>query len=89
MIGKAYDLKLGSLKQGGRDGTLVVVSDDLSRAIPVPQIAFTLQGALDDWERCADGLRRVSETLPRRSGNWSRDRSGQDAFAVAARLPMV
>ncbi|MEO4046347.1 fumarylacetoacetate hydrolase family protein [Pseudomonas sp. CAU 1711] len=42
-------MKLASLNQG-RDGTLIVVSRDLSRAVQVPQIAATLQAALDDWE---------------------------------------
>ncbi|MGZ4462082.1 MAG: hypothetical protein ACXVZP_04515, partial [Gaiellaceae bacterium] len=32
-------MKLGSLKAGGRDGTLVVVRRDLTRAVPVPQVA--------------------------------------------------
>ena len=41
-------MKLASLKQG-RDGVLVVVSRDLTRAVKVPQIAATLQAALDDW----------------------------------------
>lgn len=41
-------MKLASLKQG-RDGVLVVVSRDLSRALKVPTIAATLQAALDDW----------------------------------------
>lgn len=41
-------MKLASLKQG-RDGVLLVVSRDLSRAVKVPQIAATLQAALDDW----------------------------------------
>jgi fumarylacetoacetate (FAA) hydrolase len=54
-------LKLGSLKLGGRDGTLVVVSDDFRRAVPVPEIAPTVQRALEDWDRCADALRRVSD----------------------------
>ena len=40
-------MKLASLKQGGRDGTLVVVSKDLQRAVPVPAIAPTLQLALE------------------------------------------
>mgnify|MGYP001008457454 CR=1 FL=1 len=35
-------MKLASLQQG-RDGRLVVVSDDLSRCVPVPDIALTLQ----------------------------------------------
>jgi fumarylacetoacetate (FAA) hydrolase len=42
-------MKLASLNQG-RDGELIVVSRDLSRAVKVPQIAATLQAALDDWE---------------------------------------
>ncbi len=41
-------MKLASLNQG-RDGVLVVVSRDLSHAVKVPQIAATLQVALDDW----------------------------------------
>ncbi|VXB86813.1 2-keto-4-pentenoate hydratase [Pseudomonas sp. 8AS] len=41
-------MKLASLNQG-RDGVLVVVSRDLNRAVKVPQIAATLQVALDDW----------------------------------------
>ncbi|WP_137971703.1 fumarylacetoacetate hydrolase family protein [Pseudomonas sp. F(2018)] len=42
-------MKLASLNLG-RDGELVVVSRDLARAVKVPQIAATLQVALDDWE---------------------------------------
>ena len=56
-------MKVGSLKRGGRDGTLVVLSEDFNRALPVPQIAPTLQGALEDWDRCSDGLRRAAESL--------------------------
>lgn len=41
-------MKLASLNLG-RDGELVVVSRDLTRAVRVPQIAATLQAALDDW----------------------------------------
>jgi fumarylacetoacetate (FAA) hydrolase len=42
-------MKLASLKQGGRDGTLVVVSRDLNLAQTVADIAPTLQAALDNW----------------------------------------
>lgn len=42
-------MKLASLNQG-RDGVLLVVSRDLRHAVKVPQIAATLQAALDDWE---------------------------------------
>ena len=54
-------MKLATLKNGTRDGTLVVVSRDLSWAMPVPQIAPTLQAALDDWSRFAPQLELVSE----------------------------
>lgn len=55
-------MKLASLK-GGRDGRLVVVSQDLSCAVEVPEIAPTLQAALDDWDRVAPQLEAVAETL--------------------------
>lgn len=56
-------MKLASLKSGGRDGTLVVVSRDLLRAVAVPDIAVTLQLALDDWEETAPLLAEVAEHL--------------------------
>ena len=56
-------MKLGSLKAGGRDGTLVVVGRDLSRAVAAPQVAPTLQAALDDWEALAPELRAVGRRL--------------------------
>ena len=46
-------MKLGSLKAGGRDGALVVVSRDLTRAVRAGAIAPTLQAALDDWSDAA------------------------------------
>lgn len=51
-------MKLASLKQG-RDGKLIVVSRDLSRAIAADGIAPTLQAALDTWERSAPRLERL------------------------------
>lgn len=56
-------MKLASLKTGGRDGTLIVVSRDLSRAVAVPDIAPTLQAALDDWAVLAPRLATVAEAL--------------------------
>ncbi|AYH43487.1 fumarylacetoacetate hydrolase family protein [Azoarcus sp. DN11] len=56
-------MKLATLKQGGRDGTLVVVSRDLTRCRAVPAIARTLQAALDDWGDCEPQLRQVYEAL--------------------------
>ncbi len=56
-------MKLASLKGGGRDGTLVVVSRDLARCRAVPDVARTLQAALDDWDAAAPRLRQVYERL--------------------------
>jgi fumarylacetoacetate (FAA) hydrolase len=56
-------LKLASLKKGGRDGTLVVVNRALSEFVEVPDIAETLQQALDDWTNAAPRLNAVSEAL--------------------------
>jgi fumarylacetoacetate (FAA) hydrolase len=56
-------MKLATLKTGGRDGTLVVVSRDLTQCQPVPEIARTLQAALDDWEGAAPQLAEVYAAL--------------------------
>jgi fumarylacetoacetate (FAA) hydrolase len=56
-------MKLASLKAGGRDGTLVVVSRDLTRAVPATGIAATLQAALDDWGHAAPRLAALAEAL--------------------------
>ena len=52
-------MKLASLKDGRRDGTLVVVSRDLTRCRRVPEFAATLQVALDDWAEVAPKLASV------------------------------
>jgi len=56
-------MKLATLKSGGRDGTLVVVSRDLVTCQAVPAIARTLQAALDDWDRLAPRLQVVYDQL--------------------------
>src|SRR5690348_3538762 len=55
-------MKLASLKHG-RDGKLVVVSDDLSWCVEATNIAPTLQAALDDWARCEPELRVLSQQV--------------------------
>jgi len=49
-------MKLATLRSGGRDGRLAIVSRDLQRCVPVPDIAPTLQAALDDWAAAAPRL---------------------------------
>ncbi|SFF52956.1 fumarylacetoacetate (FAA) hydrolase [Fontimonas thermophila] len=56
-------MKLASLKDGTRDGRLVVVARDLSRCVPVPEIAATLQAALDRWDEAEPRLRAVAAQL--------------------------
>ncbi|MEO8740371.1 MAG: fumarylacetoacetate hydrolase family protein [Casimicrobiaceae bacterium] len=56
-------MKLATLKNGTRDGQLVVVARDLSRAIVVTEIARTLQVALDDWPRIAPRLAEIAVAL--------------------------
>lgn len=56
-------MKLASLKTGGRDGTLIVVSRDLTRAVEVSEIAPTLQFALDNWSSIEPALQEVYTAL--------------------------
>ena len=55
-------MKLASLK-GGRDGRLVVVSNDLAWFTEASHIARTLQFALDNWDLCEPELRGLAESL--------------------------
>jgi fumarylacetoacetate (FAA) hydrolase len=55
-------MKLASLK-GGRDGRLAVVSSDLISAVLVPDIAPTLQIALDGWDTVAPRLAALNREL--------------------------
>jgi fumarylacetoacetate (FAA) hydrolase len=56
-------MKLATLKDGSRDGRLVVVSRDLSHCQHVPKIAATLQHALDYWEMVAPRLQQIYDML--------------------------
>jgi fumarylacetoacetate (FAA) hydrolase len=56
-------VKLASLKRGGRDGTLAVVSRDLTRCAAVPEIAPTLQRALETWSKAEPALRAIAAQL--------------------------
>src|SRR5471032_89403 len=56
-------MKLATLKNGHRDGALIVVSRDLSHYISAAAIAPTLQAALDDWEAIAPRLEQVYAAL--------------------------
>lgn len=77
-------MKLGSLKEGGRDGTLVVVSRDLSRAVRADGIAPTLQRALEDWSNVAPRLNALYDALNSGAADGAFD---VDFAQLAAPLP--
>ena len=56
-------MKLASLKNGTRDGQLVVVSRDLTRYTDASFLVPTLQAALDNWARVAPHLEAMAESL--------------------------
>ncbi len=56
-------MKLATLRTQSRDGRLLVVNRELTRALAVPDIAATLQAALDDWQRIEPRLQQVYRSL--------------------------
>ncbi|MDZ5461334.1 fumarylacetoacetate hydrolase family protein [Azohydromonas lata] len=58
-------MKLATYKDGSRDGQLVVVSRDLTRAHFATGIATRLQQVLDDWNYMAPQLQQLYEALNR------------------------
>ncbi|RTE87147.1 MULTISPECIES: fumarylacetoacetate hydrolase family protein [Gammaproteobacteria] len=52
-------MKLATYRDGTRDGHLVVVSRDLKRAVAVPEIAATMQQAIDQWDSLESKLKEV------------------------------
>ena len=56
-------MKLATIKNGTRDGRLVVVSRDLTQCTDASSAARTLQGALDDWDRAGPRLRDLGLAL--------------------------
>ena len=76
-------MKLATLRRGGRDGTLVVVSRDGARYEVASAVAPTLQAALDEWARVEPKLRALADALEHEPD------SGQalDVRALHAPLP--
>ncbi|MEM8703794.1 MAG: fumarylacetoacetate hydrolase family protein [Pseudomonadota bacterium] len=56
-------MKLATLKDGSRDGKLVVVNERLTYCTDASHIAPTLQAALDDWKAIAPKLALLAESL--------------------------
>ena len=77
-------MKLASLKEGGRDGTLIVVNRDMSKAVRVPDIAPTMQAALEEWADTESALVEVFNHLQEGDVDGAFD---FDPKQVAAPLP--
>src|ERR1044071_914973 len=77
-------MKLASLKEGGRDGTLIMVDRELKRGVRATNIAPTLQKALEAWPTAAPRLQGLAEALrdDRAPGSFE-----LDTTALAAPLP--
>src|SRR5437867_2224375 len=74
-------LRLATLKQGGRDGTLAVISSDGSRYALAGPIAATLQDAIDSWSACEPKLRELADRIDAGAGE------PLDGVPFAAPLP--
>ena len=60
-------MKLATLRDGSRDGRLVVVSDDLTLFAEASSAAPTLQAALDEWPDAEPELRALARAVARRT----------------------
>jgi fumarylacetoacetate (FAA) hydrolase len=56
-------MKLATLKNGTRDGRLVVVSRDLARAVDAAPVAATMQHAIEHWASVEAPLQKLSNAL--------------------------
>lgn len=74
-------MKLATLKNGTRDGRLVVVSRDLTRALDATAVAPTMIAALDVWAECEPGLARLARLVE--------DEAAEGAFPFDPRAAMA
>ena len=77
-------MKLATLKDGSRDGLLVVVSRDMASAHHASGIASTLQQVLDDWNFISPQLEDLYATL---NGGKARHAFAFDPRQCMAPLP--
>jgi fumarylacetoacetate (FAA) hydrolase len=77
-------MKLASLKEGGRDGTLIVVDKEIRRGVRATGIAPSLQKAIEDWASVSPRLAELAEKLRDDKAVGSFE---LDTTALAAPLP--
>ncbi len=56
-------MKLGSLRGVGRDGALVLVSEDLTKIKSVTDVAPTFQSAIENWTEIEPQLMEINRRL--------------------------
>jgi fumarylacetoacetate (FAA) hydrolase len=78
-------MKLATLKDGTRDGQLMVVSRDLKTAQLADGVCRTLQRALDDWAFIAPQLEDIYQELNRGGGRRSFDFDPSNCMAPLPR----
>jgi fumarylacetoacetate (FAA) hydrolase len=76
-------MRLATLRDGSRDGKLVVVDPSATRIAVAAQIAPTMQAALDDWQRAEPLLRELSASV----ANGRADTRPLDVNELDAPLP--
>jgi fumarylacetoacetate (FAA) hydrolase len=76
-------MKLATLRDGSRDGRLLVVRRDGQTAVHAPDTWPTLQRALDDWSAAEPALRALSDQLD----HGTIDGSAVDPVRLGAPLP--
>ncbi|MCZ6454834.1 MAG: fumarylacetoacetate hydrolase family protein [Alphaproteobacteria bacterium] len=77
-------MKLATLKDGSRDGTLAVVSHDLTKMAPASAVARTLQIALEKWTDAVPRLAQLYEAVNAGIADGLRD---YDPEALESPLP--
>jgi len=60
-------MKLATLKNGFRDGRIVIVSRDLTRAVDAAPVAATMQAAIENWSTVEPALRARYDALNARA----------------------
>jgi fumarylacetoacetate (FAA) hydrolase len=76
-------MRLGTLRDGTRDGALIVIDRTGQRFSRAGEVAPTLQAALDDWARAEPGLRALSARLE----DGTTPSEGLDVARLSAPLP--
>jgi fumarylacetoacetate (FAA) hydrolase len=77
-------MKLASLKQGGRDGSLIIADRSLQYFVSATGIAATMQEAVDHWDHVAPRLNALSDAL---NGGECKDAQRLDFTALASPFP--